>query len=525
MATIQVDMFEVQLGAAMLLQFEQDGNTVRVLADAGVKASGYAATHVRDKVKPLLDGDNRIDLIIGTHYDEDHLSGLVPIIADPTISIGEAWMPPIVNDTQIRPVDQLLTASDLLTMQLAGENRGDVLDAYLAAKRADIETIAEVESELDPEFQFKARPDDKLYAAHLEDGANLSDRDPYDLAFFRAQLGADDKDACAIDHGSEQEIELHPMVAAMVDEAMQSRFPYYRFGGRYYLDGLKDLAEEVRTRGAYSVEPHMLSLANLRKSAAKDAINAKSLHDVLDALAKRKIPVRSEIIGDGLPKRYRWTPGSRRFILARPDSQGLTFTLLGPSRTLVNKHRTKLPVLEATRIALAFAGEIRSITPSNQLSYIGCFNHHDQGILISGDAGCVDFRQPHGEYFPDLLKAMQPLHVIQIAHHGGNNAHFYRVLAAAGYPEQEARSYMLLSHATHDKTRPSDVFHDFLMTTLRDGDDVRLLFTSQPNRDKVFDYLGAIHPVVGASGTKGDIRLKFEKDWHVVAHAVAAPAS
>ena len=172
MATIQVNMFEIQLGAAMLLQFEQDGDTVRVLADAGVKASGYAATHVRDKVKPLLDGDSRIDLIIGTHYDEDHLGGLVPIIADPAISIGEAWMPPIVNDTQIRPVDQPLTASDLLTMQLAGDNRGDVLEAYLAAKRTDIETIAEVESELDPELQFKARPDDKLYAARLEDGAN-----------------------------------------------------------------------------------------------------------------------------------------------------------------------------------------------------------------------------------------------------------------------------------------------------------------------------------------------------------------
>lgn len=344
MATIQVDMFEVQLGAAMLLQFEQDGDKVRVLADAGVKASGYAATHVRDKVKPILDGNARIDLIIGTHYDEDHLSGLVPIIADAAISIGEAWMPPIVNDTQNRPVDQPLTASDLLTMQLAGENRGAVLDAYLAAKRTDIETIAEIENKLDPEFQFKTRREDKSYPTRLEDGANLSDRDPYDLAFFRAQLGTDDKDACAIDHGSEQEIEAHPMIATMVDEAMQSPLRYYGFRGDYYLDGIKSLAEEVRTRGAYSIEPHMLSLANLRKSAAKDAINAKSLHDVLHALAKRKIPVRSEVIEDGVPKRYRWTPVSRRFILARPDSRGLTFTLLGPSRTLVNKHRIKLPV-------------------------------------------------------------------------------------------------------------------------------------------------------------------------------------
>jgi hypothetical protein len=518
-------MFEVQLGAAMLLQFEQDGDTVRVLADAGVKASGYAATHVRDKVKPILGGDAHIDLIIGTHYDEDHLSGLVPIIADPTISIGEAWMPPIVNDTQIFPIDQPLTASNLLTMQLAGEQRCDILDAYLAAKRTDIEMIAAIERELDPEFQFKERSDDQFLATRRENGANLVDHNPDDLAFFRAQFGADDKDACTIDHGSEQEIEAHPLVATMVDDAMQSRFFYYPFGVQPYLDRIKGLAEEARTDAAYLIKPRMLSLANLRKSAAKDAINAKSLHDVLDALAKRKIPVRSEIIEDGAPKRYRWTPASRRFVLARPDSQGLTFTLLGPSRTLVNKHRVKLPVLEAARIALAFTGEIRSITASNQLSYIGCFNYCDQAILVSGDAGCVDFRPVGGKYFPDLLKAMQPLHIVQVAHHGGNNAHFYRVLAAAGYPEQEEQSYMLLSHATHDKTRPSEVFHNFLLTTLREADDIRLLFTSQPTRDRVVDFLGAIHPVVGPSGTKGDIRLEFEDHWQVVAHAVAAPAA
>lgn len=520
MSTIRVDMFEVQLGAAMLLQFEQDGDTVRVLADAGVKASGYATTHVRDKVKPLLNPSRRIDLIIGTHYDEDHLSGLVPIIEDTTISIGEAWMPPIVNDTQIRPIDLPLTASDLLTMQLAGENRGDILGAYLEAKRAYIKSIIEIEGKLDPEFRFKTRPDDQFYAADLEDDAKPS----HDLAFFRAQLGTDDKDSCAIDHGSEQEIEVQPVLTAMINEAARSDVRYYPIDLHYSLDIIKDLAEEAKTEAAHLIEPRMLSLANLRKATAKEAINAKALHDVLDALAKRKIPVRSEIIEDGVPKLYRWMPASRRFILARRDSQGLTFTLLGPSRTLVNKHRAKLPVLEAARIAFAFKGEIRSITPSNQLSYIGCFNHRDQAILVSGDAGCVDFRPPHGEYFPDLLKALQPLHVVQIAHHGGNNAHFYRVLAAAGYPEQEAQSYMLLSHATHDKTRPSDVFHDFLMTTLREGDDVRLLFTSQPTRDKVADYLGAIHPVVGTSGITGDIRLEFDENWDVVAHAVSAPA-
>ena len=107
MRRIQVDMFEVQLGAAVLVQFSTPNGPVRVLADAGVKASGYPVDHVHGKLQDAFDsfGDprRRLDLIIGTHYDEDHLVGLVPIIEDSSISIGEAWMPPVANDTQPNP--------------------------------------------------------------------------------------------------------------------------------------------------------------------------------------------------------------------------------------------------------------------------------------------------------------------------------------------------------------------------------------------------------------------------------------
>ena len=282
-----------------------------------------------------------------------------------------------------------------------------------------------------------------------------------------------------------------------------------------------DIAREMQRTSPELVIPRARTLASLRSQVAKEAINAGALRKVLAALSRRNILVRSEIIEDGVPHRYRWTSASQRFVLARPDSPGLTFDLLGPSKSLVKKHRDRLPAIDAGRIALAFAGEIRSITPSNQLSYIGCFRHAGQGVLISGDAGCVDFKPDGGTYFPQLLDAMKSLHVVQVAHHAGANAHFYRVLAAAGYPEQVERSWMLLSHATHDRTRPSDVFQDFLLTSLKEGDDIRLLFTSEPTRDKVVDYLGAINPVVGSAGTVGDIRVQYQGRWDVSAHAIS----
>lgn len=514
MPDIQIDMFEVQLGAALLLQFAVDGDTVRVLADAGVKASGYKPWRVRDKLKDMLGSDLRIDLVIGTHYDEDHLTGLVPIIEDAAFTIGEAWMPPVVNDVLAYAADQPLQKSHLLVHQFAGEDGREVLASYLAAKRSDIEALGSVGFDLFPEGESPFK------SINADSDEYRSDEKFDDLDYFR-RVRDDDPDD--VDHCAELEIDDEPTVLQMIENVRRSFWPRWYDGDASSLKGLKSIASD---RGHYEAEYSAArgqSLVHMQKSAAKDAINAAALHEVVQALAKRGIPIRSEIIEDGTPRRYRWNSATRRFVAAKANAAGLSFDLLGPSRSLVKKHRHRLPVFEASKVALAYRGEIRSITPSNQLSYVGCFRHADQSILVSGDAGCVDFKSGHKTYHPELLAAMNPLHVVQVAHHGGNNAHFYRVLAAAGYPEQADPSFLLLSHATHDKTRPSDVFREFLLTSLGEGDDIRLLFTSEPTLDKVEDFLAAIHPVVGAAGEVGDIRLVHDAGaWRVDAHAISA---
>jgi hypothetical protein len=125
-------------------------------------------------------------------------------------------------------------------------------------------------------------------------------------------------------------------------------------------------------------------------------------------------------------------------------------------------------------------------------------------------------------YFPRLISELKPLHVVQVAHHGGSNAHFYRVLEEADYPKQQEHSFLLLSHGYRDKTRPSDVFHDFLITNFGAGNNVSLLFTSEPEKQKVVDYIGAINPRVGPRADVGDIRLQYDKasDWTVLRHAI-----
>ena len=105
---IQVDLFEVQLGASLLLQFRaDDGDVMRVLADGGQGPPIDVHKKLPGALQAFSDG-RRIDLLLGTHYDADHLDGLVPIINDSTIEITEAWLPPVANDVEPHAVDEVL---------------------------------------------------------------------------------------------------------------------------------------------------------------------------------------------------------------------------------------------------------------------------------------------------------------------------------------------------------------------------------------------------------------------------------
>ncbi len=160
---------------------------------------------------------------------------------------------------------------------------------------------------------------------------------------------------------------------------------------------------------------------------------------------------------DGKPRRFVFDDQQQRFIPGQQiATKGPELILLGPSMGLVKKHWDRLPIGTYMLMAHRSRLPVKSITPSNQLSYVVRLGFAGQGLLVSGDAGCVDFRpSTQADFAPDLLKPLLPLHVIQVAHHGGNNADFYNVLVDCGYGQQTAPSWLLLSHATEDKYRPS----------------------------------------------------------------------
>ena len=514
MPDIQVDMFEVQLGAALLLQFKlTDSNgknkIVHVLADAGVdNASGYHVDRVRDKLFDATNGNAtdvwldvppaipRLELIIGTHYDADHLRGLVPIIEKDTLEIDEIWLPPVQDDAGVVSIVSVAGGEAALVQRMLVHNEDEVLAGYLGRRQAQIEEVDAMYRE--PGLKELAR-------GALEKPEVLDE--PYfkmQLDLANARLGAEDQHGHADEtHGAEDSERLVEAIRQVLSQG----------------DVFNVLALS---------QPDTLALEMVRKSAASDAITASNLNAVVKAIKARnqrtcqKIRVCSEAIDAGLPRYFHWDGAC--FCEQAPEKvlTGLGFHLMAPSRGLIADLQPKIPVgtllLAMRKVPLASG----TVTPSNRLSYVMRFHLDDQAILVTGDAGFTDFCPPRTTaFYQPLLDLLKPLHVVQVAHHGGMNHRFYEALDAAGQPQQGDRSFLLLSHATHDATRPRAEFARYVGQFQTRT--VSVLFTAKPKRSNATLFSAHIHAVTppGPKALAGDVRLSFSGGaWQVDKHSV-----
>ena len=516
---IQADMYAVELGAALLLQFETPTGVVRILADAG-RETYRVNDRLADSVRDFGGGKLRIDLMIGTHYDADHLDGLVDIINNEVVEIGEAWLPPIANDTEFVVAGSPVRDSSLLALQLALEDGPAVLRNYLNAKADLCDHLATVERRADRPRGIEPRAVNRSVELRMRWQNAYRHADTRELArlHFEAELKDAEVTIGQSRPGHADEETADPWRVKELLDGFVAEDPWWP-RHRPFSDDLSDV-EVVGTAEAQT-------LALVRQSAARDAINASSLAAVVEALKHRGVNIRSAIIPDGEPRKFGWVRGQGeggRFEPARPaDTDAPEIVLLGPSEALVDKFRVQLPIgtyLFAARMATI---PVASITASNQLSYSMVVEHLGQRILVSGDAGANDFRPgTSAPYYPKLIAELAPLNVVQVAHHGGANAHFYRVLLDAAYPGQPETTYLLLSHKTHDTKRPSGVFSLFIAALRRTPSNTQLLFTSKPLETMVRDVVSYIAPVEGPPGKTGNLRLVYDTDgWTVEAHAVA----
>jgi hypothetical protein len=458
-------------------------------------------------------GTPRLDLMIGTHYDADHLEGLIPIIDDHSIEITEAWMPPAANDTKPHMPEDQPHEGQLLAKQFDSENGDAVLQRYFAAKLQDCENLAYLQRTAE---EFAAtRGYEREHSG--QDSDSRSDRRAQgariDVGMFKRHF-----DETTVSLGESQDSYVHadddtqippdffpPGFASSYDPP--NRSPWWN-GHWFWIapDGdIRHYWSQRRDQAANDA----YSLALLRRSTAKDAITAASLCKVVTALRSRKIPIVCLIIDNGLPRRFVWRRDARRFVEGMQLHGAPELKLLGPSRGLVKKHWDRLPIGDYARMMFLILS--RWIKPSNQLSYVLRLGLEGQGMLVSGDAGCVDFGPGRGSKFHKTL--LDALHVIQVAHHGGRNAQFYNVFLNAKYATQPEASTLLLSHATDDADRPSDLFAQFLSAARKSVDNVQILFTARPRKEHVRDYRTLIAAAIAHPNRLGT------SDWSSTAEA------
>jgi beta-lactamase superfamily II metal-dependent hydrolase len=95
---VVVRMYNVGFGDAFLLQFPGEKRPRRVLIDCGSHFLGAGPRPIKEIVEQIIgdvtdaDGVARIDIVVGTHRHQDHVSGFAePAWAD--VVVGEVWMP------------------------------------------------------------------------------------------------------------------------------------------------------------------------------------------------------------------------------------------------------------------------------------------------------------------------------------------------------------------------------------------------------------------------------------------------
>ena len=109
-----------------------------------------------------------------------------------------------------------------------------------------------------------------------------------------------------------------------------------------------------------------------------------------------------------------------------------------------------------------------------------------------------------------------------IAHHGGNNTHFYRVLEQCKGKVDLQNAYMLLSHEVRSLYRPNDVFRIFIENIATPHSGPELLFTSAPRLAAVRGFERLIATPTEPPVDSGDVGLEFDNGaWTVVAHAIS----
>lgn len=88
---VKINMLNVKDGDAIIVELIKPNKTLVIVIDCGNK--DYYELKMKSKLKEVLDSHNKIapDIVVCTHYDADHIGGLVPLVEEYISGIKEVW--------------------------------------------------------------------------------------------------------------------------------------------------------------------------------------------------------------------------------------------------------------------------------------------------------------------------------------------------------------------------------------------------------------------------------------------------
>lgn len=113
---LRLEMLPARHGDALWLEYGHLHSPHRVLIDGGPRSR-----HLRETLAGRLIANDHLDLLVVTHIDADHISGILDILEDPTVPLSprDVWF----NAWQHLPTDQL------------GARQGEALSAAIRRRR------------------------------------------------------------------------------------------------------------------------------------------------------------------------------------------------------------------------------------------------------------------------------------------------------------------------------------------------------------------------------------------------------
>ncbi|WP_162926566.1 ComEC/Rec2 family competence protein [Pedobacter chitinilyticus] len=123
---VKVNMLDVSDGDAIIVELEKSGQRMVMVIDGGMV--GHYLTKLKPKLQEVLkrNGKAAPDIVVCTHYDSDHIGGLIPLIEDYIDGVKEVWVhetPEVLKDLGNGRdlMDQVVEHADELVLDSAAK--------------------------------------------------------------------------------------------------------------------------------------------------------------------------------------------------------------------------------------------------------------------------------------------------------------------------------------------------------------------------------------------------------------------